>query len=298
MRYTINGDIRNYLGNDLSACGGVVAARGGLVDIVLENRIGHGADGAESEAERHLANRTPLDSSSAEERVKHMVDNGSDDHNGDRVEIVEKIVRDTVRLHASCKSIGGSTEGTIVDEEDGEEAEYSRSLEGAAHIVDEVIVVTVLLGATSGSPYTGLGGVPEALAADGADAAIAESISKDLEDIAEVRSSRGLFDQAGVEVPQQGREHEVDNGGDEVGGPVANQSGEVGGGNTKGGTNIDQQVEPQHDAVDGVLGVNNDPLAVGVGDDVRNLVRALVHDSGRDIGLELGYARELVSKSR
>lgn len=284
-------DITTNLRDDLSAGGGVVTARRSLVDVVLENGIGHGADGAQGETKSHFADGAPLDSLPAEEGVEHVVDDGGDNDDGHGVEVVEEVVGDAVGLHAGREGVGGSAEGTVVDEEDGEEAEDARGLEGAAHIVDEVVVVVVVLGAAGSPADTGFGGVPESLAADRADATVAKGVAEDLEDIAKIRAPGRLFDQAGVQVPQQGREHEVDDGGDEIGGPVADQSGEIGGGDTKGSPDVDEQVEPQHDTIDGVLGVDNDPLAVGVGDDVGDLVGALVHDGGRNIGFELGCCR-------
>ena len=278
-----------HLWQDLSAGRRIVSTGGGLVDVVLEDGIGHGADGGEGKTKRHLADGAPLDSLLAEEGIEHMVDEGCDDDNSNGVEVVEEIVGDAVSLHAGSEGVGGSTKGAVVDVEDGEEAEDSGRLECATNIVDEGVIVRVCLGAAGSDANAGLGGVPESLAADGLDATVRKSLAENLEHVAKIGTSGRLLDQAGVQVPQQGREQQVDDGGDEIGGPVADKSGQVGGGDTSGGTDVDQEVEPQHDAVDRVLGVDNHSLAVLIGNDVGDLVGALVHDGGGDIGLELGW---------
>ena len=61
------------LGRVLLAGSGILAARRGLVDKVLEERESDGANGAESEAEGHAGDGAPVDALSAEERVDDMV---------------------------------------------------------------------------------------------------------------------------------------------------------------------------------------------------------------------------------
>ena len=116
---------------------------------------------------------------------------------------------------------------------------------------------------------------------------MSEAVTKNTEDVAQVRATRRLLDESGVKVPEKGREQQVKNGGNQVGGPVADKLGQVGGGDTEASADVDEEVEPQHDAVERLLGVDNDALAILL-DNVGNLVGGLVHDSGRNIGLELG----------
>lgn len=56
---------------------------------------------------------------------------------------------------------------------------------------------------------------------------------------------------------------------------------------TEASSQVNQRIEPQHDRVDRFFGVDDHLLAFLVGDDVGDLVRALVDDGGRDIRLEL-----------
>lgn len=69
--------------------------------------------------------------------------------------------------------------------------------------------------------------------------------------------------------------------------PVPNKLGEITGWNTKASTHVDQEVKPQHDRSDRLLGVNNHLLAALGLDDMGNLVGRLVHDGGRNVGFEL-----------
>lgn len=49
-------------------------------------------------------------------------------------------------------------------------------------------------------------------------------------------------------------------------------------------------LEPQHDTVDRLLGIDDDPLAILVRNDMSNLVRALVNDGRADIRLVVELA--------
>lgn len=86
--------------------------------------------------------------------------------NSHRVEVVKKIVGQTLRLHTSSKGIGGGTQGTVVDLPDGLEQKDTTGLERAADIVDKVVIVTEGSGATSSNKNARAGMVPEAFAAD------------------------------------------------------------------------------------------------------------------------------------
>lgn len=211
------------------------------------------------------------------------------DDNGDGVEVVEQIVGDTVSPHTGGEGVGSSTEGTVVDVVDGKEEEDTASLEGTADILNELIIIVVNLGATSSSAHAGLGNFPESLAADGLEPTVREAVTKNAEDIAQIGTARRLLDKSGVKVPQKRRKQKVKNGRNQVGSPVADKLGQIGSGDTKAGTDVDEKVEPQHDAVEGLLRVDNDALAILL-DNVSNLVGGLVHDGGRNVGLELGGA--------
>lgn len=117
--------VDTHLWQNLSAGGRIVSARRGLVDVVLKDGIGHGADGGERKPKGHLADGAPLDSHPAKEGVEKMIHDGRDDDNRHGVEVIEEIVRNTVSLHTGSKGVGGSTKGTVVDVVDGEEAKDS-----------------------------------------------------------------------------------------------------------------------------------------------------------------------------
>lgn len=73
QRVRDRGDGRLALGQDLGARGGVPAAGGGLVHVVLQHGVPDGADGAEREAEGHARDGAPFDAALAEERVDDVV---------------------------------------------------------------------------------------------------------------------------------------------------------------------------------------------------------------------------------
>ncbi|GAW12004.1 hypothetical protein ANO14919_013590 [Xylariales sp. No.14919] len=208
----------------------------------------------------------------------------------DGVQVVEQIIRQTLGVQTGSQRVGSGSETVVVDLPDGSEQEDGTRLEGSLHVVDEDIVVLIVLGATGSSSYTRLANIPKARSADLLEAAVCEDVAKNLEDVAQVRTSWRLLDQTRVEIPQQGRQHQIQDSGNQVSGPVADELGEIGRGDTKDGADVDEEIKPQHDAVDGLLGVNNDLLAFGVGDDVRLLVRALVDQRRGNVGLELRRA--------
>lgn len=123
-------------------------------------------------------------------------------------------------MHAGSEGVGSGTETTVVDLEDGLEEEDAAGLECAPDIIHELVVVSVHLGAASCGANAGLARVPESLASNALDAAVRQAVTQDLEDIAQVRSTWGLLHKAGAQVPQQGREEKVENGGNQVGGPI------------------------------------------------------------------------------
>lgn len=66
------------LGDSLLAGSGILAARRGLVDEVLEEREAHGANSAESETEGHTRDGTPVDALSAHKRIDDVVHERND----------------------------------------------------------------------------------------------------------------------------------------------------------------------------------------------------------------------------
>ena len=244
------------------------------------------SNGAEGEAKGHPRDGTPLDSPMSKQRVDDVVHDGDHDDDADRVHVVEQIVGQAVRSHTGRQGVGGSSETTVVDVEDGYEEEDAAGLEGTTAILDELVVVRVRLCAPRRRTNTGLALLPEARTADPLEAAVRDAVAHDPEDVAQVGSSGRLLDQAWVEIPQKGREQEVEDGWDQIGGPVADDPGQIGGGDAEAGADVDEEVEPQHDAVDGLFRVDDDFFTVHL-DDVLDLVRALVHDGRRDVGLEL-----------
>ncbi|MCV5126703.1 hypothetical protein OFB58_25305, partial [Escherichia coli] len=111
----------------------------------------------------------------------------------DGVEVVEQIVGNTVGPHTGREGVGRSAESTVVDVVDGKEEEDAASLESTADILNKLIIISVNLGATSGSENAGLARLPETLADDGANATMSEAVAKHADEVNQIGTDRGLL---------------------------------------------------------------------------------------------------------
>lgn len=118
------------------------------------------------------------------------------------------------------------------------------------------------------------------------DTASAEADAEDLEDVGKIRTTGRVKDEALAEVPEESGKRDVENEGNEECQPPANVLLAVGSGNTHETTNIDQEVEPEHDALSGSLGVNDDFLTLLGSHNDGNSLGHLVEKKRRNIGLE------------
>lgn len=80
-----------------------VVARASAVDEVLDNGgVGHG-QGSDPEAKSDTVDGREVDLELAHQRVDEAVQNGDEDDDGDGIEVLHKIVGNTVSLHlAGC----------------------------------------------------------------------------------------------------------------------------------------------------------------------------------------------------
>lgn len=78
---------------------GVVAARMGLVDVMLDNGSPDHAETSEEEAGGDTLKRREVDLPLAELRVDEAVDNWDEDDEGDGVQVVKNIVGNSIELH-------------------------------------------------------------------------------------------------------------------------------------------------------------------------------------------------------
>lgn len=87
-------------------------------------------------------------------------------------------------VHAGGQGVAGRADTAVVELDDGLEEEDSTGLEGAADVVDKLIIVAILLLRAGGAADGRLANVPEALAADARETAMGEDVSEDAEDVA------------------------------------------------------------------------------------------------------------------
>ena len=96
-----------------------VITRSGGVDEVLHNgSVGH-AHGGEAKADGDTHDRAQLNTSAAEDRVDNTVQEGREDQDGDRVEVLHEIVRHAVALHLAGLRDEVGRELSVAHPEDG-----------------------------------------------------------------------------------------------------------------------------------------------------------------------------------
>lgn len=103
-------DVRQALGPDVDGrdallVGGVVAAGGHLVDVVLHHSGGDHGHGGETETEGHTLQRGEVDADLSKARVDDSVQDGDHDDDGDGVEVLNQIVGRAVQLHGRGLSV-------------------------------------------------------------------------------------------------------------------------------------------------------------------------------------------------
>jgi hypothetical protein len=102
------------------ACAWRVVARSGRVDEVLhDGGVSHAYRG-EAEANCDAHDGAQLDASLAENRVNDAVEEGCEDQDGDRVEVLHEVVRHAVALHLSGLRDKVGRELTVANPEDGD----------------------------------------------------------------------------------------------------------------------------------------------------------------------------------
>ena len=118
---------------------GELEARALVIDEALDTgSVGHGA-GAEEEADGNTRDRTEGDVHLAEQGVEALLDDRDEDDDGDRVEVEEKIVGETVKLHRTGHGNERGVHLSVEKPEDGVEDEDAAGDEGTLHLVDELV---------------------------------------------------------------------------------------------------------------------------------------------------------------
>ena len=158
----------------------------------------------------------------AKHRVETVVQNGSHKNNGQRVEVADNVVGDTVGGEHGGQVRGGRTDTVVVEVLDGEETEDTSGLESTADILDELIAPLSLVTSAASSDDRGLSRLPETVTTNSLDTASAEADAEDSEDVGKIRTARRVKNEALAKVPEQNRERDVEDQGDEESQPPAN----------------------------------------------------------------------------
>jgi hypothetical protein len=96
----------------------VVAGSGGVNEVLHDSGVDH-AEGSEAESDRDTHDGTQLDASAAEDGVDDAVEQGGEDQDGDRVEVLHEIVGHAVALHLSGLGNEVGRELSVAHPEDG-----------------------------------------------------------------------------------------------------------------------------------------------------------------------------------
>lgn len=270
------GDVRDTGHAIDDAVRGVAATWGGLVDLVLDDGSCDTACGSEEETNGHACHGLDGEAQLGHEGVESKGDDGGEDDDGDRVEVSNQVVGDTTLDHGVGHVILGVPETTVGEDEDGDEEEDGTGVESLADLVHE-LVVPVDLGVDLAKLLElnrGLGLVPPCVTttAKAHPSATAEAVHEYPPDVSEDGPLRWELDETrGSEDEDDGHEH-VEDSWEQVGEPETNETGRVLGRDLEEGSDIDTAVEDEEVALDSLLWVDNNTLAL-----LGNLDRCLLH---------------------
>ena len=275
---------------DLAVGGTHVTAGRQLVGVVVEDGVADATDRRQEETGRDTGDGAVVDTHLTQEGVQAVVEKRGADNDAQAVEVAENIVGDTVRLQHGRQEVGGGADAVVVEVLDGEEAEDTGCLECLLHVLDKLIVPVAGNGLTAGSHDRGLRGVPPALAADLHDSALLQTHTNNAETVGKVAAARRVQNKALEQVPQEERKGQVQDEGHEESQPPSDVLLDVRSGDVHEATDVDQQVEPEHDSLSGGLGILNDLLALLGLDNAGYGSGHLVQKDRGHVGLEHGGA--------
>ena len=284
-----NADISDT-GADLAVTGTVLAARRLLVGVVVEQGITHTAEGGHGQTGGDTGNGAVVDVKPSKRGVQAVVEDGGGGDDGEGVEVGNNVVGNTIGLQHGRQERSGGTETVVVEVLNREEAEDTSTLECAADILNELVTpLNLVLALKTGSSDVGrLGQIPETVTTKLLESTTAEADTEDTEDVGKIGAAGRVEDETLAEEPQEKGERKVEDKRDEEGEPPANVLLGVGSGNTHEATDVDHEVEPQHDTLSGGLGILDNTLASLENLDHRLGVGNLIEEEGRDVGLEHG----------
>jgi hypothetical protein len=222
----------------------------------------------------------------AEHGVETVVENGGHQDNGQRVEVADDIVGDTVGGEHGGQVRSGRTDTVVVEVLDGEETEDTSSLESTADILDELVVPLSLVTGTAGSDDRGLSRLPETGATNSLDTTSAEADAENLENVGKIRTAGRVENETLAEVPEKEGERNVEDEGNEESQPPANVLFAVSGCDSHEASNVDEEVEPEHSTLGRSFGVDDDSLALLGGGNDGNSLGHLIEKKRRNIRLE------------
>lgn len=182
-----------------------------LVSVVVKQRVTDATKRGQGKASCHAGNGSILNVEPPQGGVETIIEDRRTGDDTERVEIGNYVVGHAVGLKHGGQEAGCVTDAVVVQVLDREETEDAGGLECAADVVNEIIVPPGdnVAAKASSRNVRGLGKIPKAVAADALDTTTPEDDSKDAEDIGEIAPTGRVEDDALVQEPQEERQGEV-----------------------------------------------------------------------------------------
>lgn len=279
-------DKGNTVGINASLAGTELAARAELVGVGVEDGVADTTKSGEGKTGGHTGNGTVTDVPSAEKGVETVVEDGSHEDDGERVEVADNVVGDTVGGEHGGQVRSSGTDTVVVEVLDREETEDTSSLESTADILNELVIPGGVVTGASSSDHGWLCRLPEAMATDSLETASAETDGKNLENVGKIRTAWRVENETLAEVPEEERERNVEDERNEEGQPPTNVLLAVSGCNTHEASDVNQEVEPEHSTLGRGLRVDNDSLTLLGANDNGDSLGHLIEKERRNVRLE------------
>ena len=271
-----------------TVAGAEVAARRLLVSVVVQDRVTSTSNSRHEQTSRDTCDWTVVDTQFAEKWVESVVKDRDGDNDRKRVEVLDNVVWHTVGGQHGRQVASGSTETVVVDVLDWEEAEHSSGLESALDILDELIVPVGLDAQSGGGDVGRLSEVPETVASNLEESSATQADTKNLHGAAKITASRWVENETRLQEPKEEWQRKVEQKWKQERQPPADVLLSVSCSNTHESTNVDEEVEPEHDTLSGRLRILDNSFSLFVGNDDWHTGGHLVEKQRRHIWLEHG----------
>lgn len=271
----------------------ILVAGPSVVDEMLDDGSVGEAQSSEPEANGNTHNGLELDASLSEDGVNDLVEDGSEDQDGDGIEVLHEVVGHAMALHLAGlgDKVGrelavANPEDRVLRRLDGTNRTMVKKLtedkdlagsEGTLELIDKVIVPGDNLGLSVLSSPGRLGSIHVALP---------DHHAKGLEGVGDDGSLRRTVD-VGLAAPDKDENSDVEHAEThQVGGPETLVLLHEGGSHQRQSTDVDAPIEDHVDTLVGDGGINDDTLSILFRLDGHSASLILVGNQGSNVRLD------------